>query len=159
VIAAIEGWYEGLAGATRVRVRGAVFALPSSSVLCIAAVLTPAAAGVGTHRQLGLAPCTMLAATGWPCPMCGMTTTFALLAHLRPVDALLNQPFGPVLFALTCVAAAVGWIDLLAAPDVIGRMFRWLRPREARVAWGLLAGMMGGWLYKAATMHPELWSR
>jgi len=159
VIAAIEGWYEGLAGATRVRVRGAVFALPSSAVLCIAAVLTPAAAGVGTHRQLGLAPCTMLAATGWPCPMCGMTTTFALLAHLRPVDALLNQPFGPVLFALTCVAAAVGWIDMLAASDVVGRVFVWLRPREARVAWGLLAGMMGGWLYKAATMHPELWSR
>lgn len=43
---------------------------------------------------------------GYPCPMCGMTTTFALMEHLRPLDAALKLPFGVVLFSLT-VAASV----------------------------------------------------
>ena len=34
-----------------------------------------------THRQLGLPPCTFYEVTGVPCPSCGMTTSFALLAH------------------------------------------------------------------------------
>ena len=157
MIAAIEGWYGGLSEGARVRLAGVLVATPASAVLAAAGWLTPAAAGVGTHRQLGLAPCTMLAASGWPCPMCGMTTTFALLAHGRPLDALVNQPFGPVLFALTCVAAVLGWTDAFAGRDMVGRSLGWLRPREARVAWGLLAGMLVGWVYKAAVMHPETW--
>ncbi len=35
-----------------------------------------------THRQLGLPPCTFYTLTGgWPCPSCGMTTSFALLVR------------------------------------------------------------------------------
>jgi hypothetical protein len=34
-----------------------------------------------THRQLGLPPCTFRAATGLPCPSCGMSTSFALLVR------------------------------------------------------------------------------
>ncbi len=157
MIATIEGWYERLDDSVRTRIFGAGTALPASAVIALAAWLTPADAGVGTHRQLGLAPCTMLAATGWPCPMCGMTTTFALLAHGRPLDALLNQPFGPVLFAVTCLAAALGWTDVLVARGALAYAFRWLRPREGRIATGMLVGMLAGWAYKAASMHPEVW--
>jgi hypothetical protein len=35
----------------------------------------------GTHRGLGLPPCTFLKQTGQPCPACGMTTSFALLVR------------------------------------------------------------------------------
>ena len=31
-----------------------------------------------THRQLGLPPCTFKAVTGYPCPSCGMSSSFAL---------------------------------------------------------------------------------
>ena len=31
-----------------------------------------------THRQLGLSPCTFRSVTGYPCPSCGMTSSFAL---------------------------------------------------------------------------------
>ncbi len=31
-----------------------------------------------THRQLGLLPCTFKTVTGYPCPSCGMTSSFAL---------------------------------------------------------------------------------
>lgn len=34
---------------------------------------------MATHRQLGLPPCTFYFTTGFPCPACGMTTSFALL--------------------------------------------------------------------------------
>ena len=62
-------------------------------VFALAALLEPSPVGHGTHTQLGLGSCSFLVATGYPCPMCGATTSFALMAHLRPFEALINQPF------------------------------------------------------------------
>ena len=60
--------------------------LSGLAVLGVARWLAPAQAGHSTHTQLGLDPCTFLALTGWPCPMCGATTTFALMADGRIVQ-------------------------------------------------------------------------
>ena len=57
--------------------------------------------GVGTHQQLGLAPCGLLSLTNVPCPMCGMTTTFSYSAHFQFIDGFKNQPFGTILFFAT----------------------------------------------------------
>jgi hypothetical protein len=73
-------------------------------VLTASAWLTPSASGVGTHEQLGLPPCGMLAWLGIPCPACGLTTSFAHLAHGALFASLRAHPLGLPLFLLTCLA-------------------------------------------------------
>lgn len=57
----------------------------------------------GTHRQLGLPPCSFYAMTGVPCPSCGFTTAFSLVAHGDVVSALRVNSVGTLL-ALYCLA-------------------------------------------------------
>lgn len=47
------------------------------TLLGVAARLQPDAAGLGTHQQLGLPPCSMRVLFGTRCPSCGMTTSWA----------------------------------------------------------------------------------
>ena len=98
------GWL-GSAGVVRAGSFG--LAMGISAVFTAAALVEPDPAGHGTHLRLGLGNCTFLSMTGWPCPMCGATTTFALMAHLRPIDALLNQPFAFGLFLMSALALGV----------------------------------------------------
>ena len=81
-----------------VRLVSVLLFLGTGVVLVLAVWLEPSSQGHSTHTQLGLYPCTMLSFTGFPCPMCGMTTTLALMADLRFLQAALNQPFGVLLF-------------------------------------------------------------
>jgi hypothetical protein len=53
-----------------------------------------------THRQLGLPPCTFYTMTGgWPCPSCGMTTSFALFVHGDVWNSLRANAVGTLLAA------------------------------------------------------------
>src|ERR1041384_4176594 len=74
------------------RVFAAVLGSLALALLVIASRLTAAPAGVGTHTQLGMPPCGMMIATGYPCPTCGMTTAFTAAAHASPWSALRAQP-------------------------------------------------------------------
>jgi hypothetical protein len=139
-----------------IRVAGLFVALPTTIVLGLSAWLTPSPDGVGTHKQLGLSGCTMLTLTGWPCPMCGMTTTFAHLAHLHLWDAARTQPFGLVLFAATLVFALAGWADVVTGRNLVQRVMDRVMRRERFVALFLLGGMLAGWAYKCAVLHPEV---
>jgi hypothetical protein len=80
------------------RVTWSVLALSSAFVLVASRLLTPAASGVGTHTQLGLPPCGFLVVFGLPCPACGLTTSFAHLAHLELAASLRVHPLGLPLF-------------------------------------------------------------
>lgn len=133
---------------------GLLIALPSWTVLGIARWLDPSPLGYGTHTQLGLGGCTMLTLTGWPCPMCGMTTTFALLAHGRVGEAFLNQPFGPVLFACTVAGAILGTVDLVGAVGALRRALEVVQRREQLYAIFLLLGLVAGWIFKSVALHP-----
>lgn len=53
-----------------------------------------------THRQLGLPPCSFKELTGYPCPSCGMTTSFALLLHGDVWNSARANFAGTVLAAL-----------------------------------------------------------
>jgi hypothetical protein len=77
-------------------------------LLGISRWLTPEATGHGTHTQLGLPPCGFLWLTGWPCPACGLTTSFAHLSRFQLVSALQAHALGPVLFALVAATVPVG---------------------------------------------------
>ena len=52
-----------------------------------------------THRQLGLPPCSFYQITGVPCPSCGFTTSFSLLTHADPVNAVRANSVGALLAA------------------------------------------------------------
>jgi hypothetical protein len=87
-------------------------------LLLTAARLTPDPRGLGTHRQLGLPPCTVVTWLGIRCPSCGMTTAWSHFVRGNVVAAV-RANAGGALLALT--AGLCGpW--LLAS----GAMGRWL---------------------------------
>ena len=128
----------------------ALAAIPTMSVLAIARSLTPSVSGVGTHTQLGLEPCIMLSSLGIPCPMCGMTTTFSLMAHYRPVDAFLNQPFGVVLFLITGLVAVYSLLELMNPTRRWWKLYLWIANKDISVLVAFFLGFTGAWLYKVA---------
>ncbi|MFT7484207.1 MAG: hypothetical protein ACI9F9_000047 [Candidatus Paceibacteria bacterium] len=82
--------------------------LSSASLVVLARTLEPDPRGFGTHEQLGFDPCQMLAATGVPCPGCGVTTSITLALRGRVVDSFMAQPLGLAL------AIGVPGLSLLA---------------------------------------------
>lgn len=66
-----------------------------------------------THRQLGLPACSFYKSTGIPCPSCGFTTSFSLLMHLDPLNALRANSVGTVLAAFCLVVVPWGVISAL----------------------------------------------
>jgi len=98
-------WFERLVA---LAVGGILLAL-----LVTAWCLQPSPVGLGTHRQLGLPPCTILDWFGFRCPSCGMTTSWAYMMHGRPLAALQANAGGAL---LAIVAAVVGpWLTISAA--------------------------------------------
>ena len=89
-------------------------------LLLTAAMLKPDPRGLGTHQQLGLAPCTFQVVFEMRCPACGMTTSWAHLTHGQPWSA---------------VQANVGGASLGILAVVFG-------------PWLLVSGLRGRWLYR-----------
>jgi hypothetical protein len=92
-------------------------AAASWPVVALSFWLRPDARGFGTHQQLGLPPCNFQESTGVPCPGCGLTTSFANMAHGHVLDAFAAHLMGPLLFAITvAVAVAAPWAARRALP-------------------------------------------
>ncbi|MEQ1506324.1 MAG: DUF2752 domain-containing protein [Myxococcota bacterium] len=134
------------------RLMSAGIAVGVGTVFALSALLVPSPDGHGTHLQLGLGPCTFLTLTGWPCPMCGATTSFTLMAHLRPLAAFVNQPFAAGLFLLSAGSFAVSVAEILDPRDRWTRILDAIEPYEGRLAALFLAAMGIAWAYKIATM-------
>jgi hypothetical protein len=88
-------------------------------LMLVAVRLEPNPAGLGTHQQLGLPPCTMRVFFELRCPACGMTTAWA---HFVRGDWLnsARANLGGFLLALYClwagyVCARVGLGGVLPA--------------------------------------------
>lgn len=121
------------------RIAAGIVAAACLALLVIGSWLTPAAAGHGTHQQLGLPPCGWYLATGRPCPTCGMTTAFAHACHLQLSDAIRTQP-GGALFAL---GVSVGfWVALhmaITGSRLQRPLAKLLRPKTLWITAGVWA--------------------
>lgn len=139
--------YDAARGRRERRFWASIVFVGCAAVLSLAAYLKPDPSGMGTHCQLGLGRCGMLATTGLPCPTCGMTTAFANAVRGRFVAALLAQPTGLVLALATMAALLVS-----AWTVVFGRLPRdgvWL-PGPYATCLTLLVLLLGGWAFKMA---------
>lgn len=114
-------------------------------VIALSLYLHPDTRGHGTHEQLGLPPCGFLMVTGFPCPSCGMTTSFALTMRGRWISAFLVQPFG-FLLALGVLATAVGSIVVLKSDKIW--VLNWYRIRPWWVVVGFLGLLLTAWGFK-----------
>jgi len=77
-----------------------------------------------THTQLGLPPCTFKVLVHKPCPSCGMTTAFSLLAHGDLANSLAANWVGTLL-ALFCLVL-LPW----AVASLVRRRTLWIRSLE-----------------------------
>lgn len=85
----------------------AVLSLALIAGFCLGAWLQPDPRGFGTHRQLGLPPCSVRLLFGIPCPSCGMTTSIAYLMRGQLMESFRANPAGLAL-GIAC-AALVPW--------------------------------------------------
>ncbi|MCX7804589.1 MAG: DUF2752 domain-containing protein [Planctomycetota bacterium] len=108
-------------------------------------VISPSPEGIGTHRQLGLGPCAVFATCHAPCPFCGMTTSFCLMARGRIAGAFAANPSGPLLYVL-CWLAPPFLIYWACTRRSLAGLFRdW--PLERPAVW-LLVAVLAGWAAK-----------
>lgn len=132
------------------RAAGGLIACVAIAVLIIAARLEPAAAGHGTHRQIGLPPCSWVVWFDKPCPTCGMTTAFATAGEGRWLESLGVQPAGMLLSIATASAFWLG-LHTLATGSRIGALTGWvLRPKPIAL---MVIGLVGSWVYKIMTWN------
>ena len=102
------------------RMWGGLVMLGCGTLLLLAAWMNPSAEGLGTHQQLGLAPCGWIVYGGIPCPSCGMTTSFAHATDGNLLGALQAQPAGAFLAFLTaCALVIAGW-QLVSGERLLG---------------------------------------
>ena len=130
-------------GTAGLRLRGALLAVPSVTVLALAYSLAPRKVGHGTHEDLGIPPCAFLSRTGYPCPSCGLTTSFAAMAHGRVRRAFVAHPLGVAFFVAVAAVGLVGLGELAGGRDLL----RFLYP-GAWWAVVALVGLLGGWGFK-----------
>ena len=128
-----------------IRLRGLVLLAVGAGAIVLGLVMHPSDDGLGTHKQLGLPACSFLAATGWPCPTCGLTSSYAFCLHGRFGQAWKSQPFGFYLALASLILTVVGAVELASGRSLLWR----LRPK-----WWLLAAVIGlpaGWIFRLIT--------
>ena len=103
--------------------------------LGVAAWMEPDRRGYGTHEHLGLGPCTFRVLFNRPCPSCGMTTSWACVAHGQLAPALRANAGGTLLALLAILA-----LPWLFASAVFGR---WLFGPPSGPWIALAAGTIG----------------
>lgn len=113
----------------------------------VAASLSPDPSSMGTHRQLGLPPCSIRVWLGLPCPSCGLTTSLSNLMHGRFAAAWTGQPVGVAVAIASAIAIVVcgeaalrGRWRLPLGPLLTAVLAIWLLNGLAIVRWLVVYG-------------------
>lgn len=131
----------------KLRIARAALALAGAALLLVARILTPDPRGAGTHEQLGLPPCFTLTNLHIPCPFCGMTTAFSLMAHGRITHAFMTQPAGAIAFiAVLILVPAAAAIAIIGREPSTAQIHR--RTNQALAVGAALIFL--AWIYKVA---------
>ncbi len=137
----------------KLRLRAVLVLIFVAGVLGTAAWLNPAQLEKPFHNGysftfMGIrpfAPCGFLYRTGYPCPTCYMTRSFAYMMHGRPDKAFLAQPFGA---ALCLMVIYLGWGGLKVL--YTGKAWRpiWVNWSKKWLLSGVGAAFLAGWIFR-----------
>jgi hypothetical protein len=95
-----------------------------AGAIVVAACLTPAPDGYGTHTRLHLPPCAFREVTGLPCPSCGLTTSMAYMARFQFGKAFFANPFGCAGFPVVVFIGILGAFSLVSGASFSRNMER-----------------------------------
>ncbi|MEM9656785.1 MAG: DUF2752 domain-containing protein [Planctomycetota bacterium] len=132
----------------RARIWLTALAIAGLALLAAAWSLTPDERGLGTHEQLGLAPCWIHARFGVVCPSCGMTTAWAHAMRGQIGHAAACNAGGLLLWVVATTATP--WCLFVAAR---GR-WPWQRPSPRALLWcgtALLLVTLADWFRRVLT--------
>ena len=119
-----------------------------------AAILGAGAAHVGLCAAgFGGWSCPFYAATGWPCPGCGLGRASVLLLQGHWHESLRLHAFAPVL-VLTLAVLGAGLVLRGPARQRLREVVRWLEER-AMLAVLLLGGLLAYWLGRLILDAPD----
>ena len=130
------------------RVVAGVVAVGCLLMILLAAGLSAASAGHGTHEQLGLPPCGWVVLTGKPCITCGMTTAFSLAADGDFAAAFHAQPMG---FVMSLAVATAFWVATYVAVTGSQAWRHFGVFTRPRVLWTTAGLFLAAWVYKIIT--------
>lgn len=123
----------------------AAVAVCCALVVALSIYLTPDPRGYGTHEQLGFPSCSLAEAFHFPCPTCGLTTSFAHMGDFAPVQAFLVQPLGVIGFGMAAVT-------VLGAAVSVPLGISWLpflrRANWPVAAWTALGAGIASWVFE-----------
>ena len=128
------------------RLAALLVATCAAAPLVIAASLTPAAQGMGTHTALGLPACGWAAMADIPCPSCGMTTAFSWAVRGDLLSSLIAQPMG-LLLAIAAAMTAMAGLWAAATGAAVQRPITAAVMRGS-VGWVVLGLLLGAWGWK-----------
>lgn len=128
------------------RLAALLVAACAGAPLAIAASLTPAAQGMGTHTALGLPACGWATMANIPCPSCGMTTAFSWAVRGDILSSFVAQPLGMLLAVVAAMTAMAG-VWAAATGAAVQRPIGAAVMRGS-VGWVLLGLLLAAWGWK-----------
>ncbi|MEA3347236.1 MAG: DUF2752 domain-containing protein [Candidatus Auribacterota bacterium] len=132
-----------------VRIISAVVMVSLAFVYAVSFMVPPSPEGVGTHVRFFLPPCALYKLTGLPCPFCGATTSFSLLAKGEFLKGLKANPFAVLVFVSGGFIFVYSLLCLVA-----GKAFKLdsVISLIKKGKWFIISALCISWIYKVLDM-------